>query len=137
MSRSSIFLEAQFNDFILDSLSSRTAPGHKNWLRSMMCVDHHILFTHADIHPRNVMVTNQPDSGVELSGIIGRESSGFFFEYWEQLKAFNTCSIKAASDWWEYLPSSFLGYDQEVVLDRVNYSVLVPVLVFHCDRMYV
>ncbi len=71
------------------------------------------------------MVTDQPDGRVELSGIIDWESSGFYPEYWEQLKALNTHSIKDTSDWWEHLPSSILGYDQEIVLDRVIETTVV------------
>ncbi|KAF9220622.1 hypothetical protein BS17DRAFT_786829 [Gyrodon lividus] len=62
--------EARFNGFLLHSLSSRAAPGHRNWLRSMLRTEHRIVFTHADLHPRNVVVVDGPGGGVELSGVI-------------------------------------------------------------------
>lgn len=43
----------------------------------MLRVDHRIVFTHADFHPRNVMVVEGKGDDVELSGIIDWEASGF------------------------------------------------------------
>jgi len=120
-----IYSEAEFNDFLLSSPSSRAAPGYKNWLRSLLRVDHRIVFSHADFHPRNIMVVDGPDGVIELSGILDWEASGFYPEYWEQLKAMNTRSIRDTSDWWEYLPTSILGYDNDVVLDRLIESTVV------------
>lgn len=91
----------------------------------MLSVDHRIVFTHADFHPRNIMVVDLPDGSVELSGIIDWESSGFYPEYWELLKATNTRSVKDTSDWWDHLPPSILGYDQHIVLDRLIESTVV------------
>lgn len=91
----------------------------------MMRVNHRIVFTRGDFHPRNVTVVDGLDGSVALSGIVDREASGFYPEYWEQLKALNTRSIKDASDWWDHLPPSILGYDHEVVLDRVIESTVV------------
>ncbi|KAH9917993.1 kinase-like domain-containing protein [Fomitopsis serialis] len=125
VSASSLYSEAQFNDFLLESRSCRAAPNYKRWLRSMLSDDHRIVFTHADLHQGNVMVVDGPDGGVELSGIIDWESSGFYPEYWEHLKALNTRSIQDESDWWDFLPPSILGYDREVVLDRVIESTVV------------
>ncbi|KAI6128910.1 kinase-like protein [Pisolithus croceorrhizus] len=125
VSTSPIHNEAQFNDFLLHSPSSRAAQGHKSWLRSMLRTDHRILFTHADLHPRNVMVVDRPDGGVELSGLIDWEASGYYPEYWEHVKATNTRSIKDTSDWWDHLPPSIVGYDHDIVLDHVIESTVV------------
>lgn len=125
VSTSHIHTEAQFNDFLLHSPSSRVAAGHKSWLRSMLRTDHRILFTHADLHPRNVMVVDKPDGGVELSGLIDWEASGYYPEYWEHVKATNTRSIKDTSDWWDHLPPSIVGYDHDIVLDHVIESTVV------------
>ncbi len=48
----------------------RAAPDYKNWLRSLLRVDHRIVFSHADFHPRNIMVIDGPDGVIELSGIL-------------------------------------------------------------------
>lgn len=125
VSATSIYSEAQFNDFLLDKPSSRVAPGFKSWLRSMLRDDRRIVFTHGDFHPRNIMVVDGPDGSIELSGILDWESSGFYPEYWEQLKALNTRSPQDTDDWWDHLPLSILGYDCEVILDRVIESTIV------------
>ncbi|EJF59711.1 kinase-like protein [Dichomitus squalens LYAD-421 SS1] len=114
-----IYSEPQFNDFLLDSPTSRASSSYKEWLHSMLRADHRVVFTHADIHPRNIMVVDGPRGVVELSGILDWEASGFYPEYWEQLKALNTRSVKDDSDWWNHLPPCILGYDHEVVVDRV------------------
>ena len=124
MSSLPIYTEVDFNNFLLHAPASRAAPSHKQWIRSMLRTDHHIVFTHGDFHPRNVMVTDGP-MGVELSGIVDWEASGFYPEYWEHLKALNTRSIKDTSDWWEHLPSCILGYDRDILLDHaIEYTVL-------------
>lgn len=52
---------------------------------------HKVVFTHADMNPRNIMVDRsvRPDStlGWSLSGIVDRESAGYYPEYWEYTKA--------------------------------------------------
>ena len=125
VSATSIYSEAEFNDFLLTSPSSRVAPGFKQWPCSMLRNDHRIMFTHSDFHPRNIMVVDGPDGNIKLSGILDWEWSGFYPEYWEQLKALNTRSTKDTDDWWDHLPPSILGYDHEVVLDRLIESAVV------------
>jgi hypothetical protein len=71
------------------------------------------------------MVIETSDEGVELAGIIDWEASGFYPEYWEQLKALNTRSIRDTDDWWDYLPPSVLGYDYEVILNSVAESTII------------
>ena len=118
VSTSPIYTEVDFNTFLLHSTSSHAAPCYRKWLNSMLHTDHRIVFTHADLHPRNLMVKEAPN-GVELSGIVDWETSGFYPEYWEHLKAVNTRSVKDASDWWDHLPPSILGYDHSIILDKV------------------
>lgn len=111
--------EVAFNKFLLTSLQSRISSSYKSWIASMLRTDHRIVFTHGDLHPRNILVTDSPDGGVRLSGIIDWEASGFYPEYWEHLKALNTRNIRDESDWWTHLPSSVVGYDQEIAVDRL------------------
>lgn len=52
---------------------------------------HKILFTHADLNPRNIMV-GQVDladgrKGWEVTGIVDWETAGYYPEYWEYTKA--------------------------------------------------
>jgi hypothetical protein len=48
---------------------------------------HKIIFTHADLNPRNILVDRvaQPDGtrGWEVTGIVDWETSGYYPEYWD------------------------------------------------------
>ncbi|OTA98636.1 hypothetical protein M426DRAFT_17234 [Hypoxylon sp. CI-4A] len=52
---------------------------------------HKIVFTHADLNPRNILVdrTVQPDGRISwnVTGIIDWEGAGFYPEYWDYTKA--------------------------------------------------
>jgi len=111
--------EVAFNKFLLTSPQPRISSSYKSWIASMLRTDHRIVFTHGDLHPRNILVVDSPDGGVRLSGIIDWEASGFYPEYWEHLKALNTRDVRDESDWWTHLPSSVIGYDQEIAVDRL------------------
>jgi hypothetical protein len=134
-STSTIHSEDEFNDFLLTSPHTRTAPNRVRWLRSMLRTDHRIVFTHGDFHPRNIMVVDMhdphaavgatSDTDIEVSGIIDWDTSGFYPEYWEELKALNTRSPCDPSDWWEHLLPCILGHEKDIVLDRlIETSVL-------------
>jgi hypothetical protein len=121
--------ESQFNDFLVHEPTSRAAPCFRQWLRSRMRDDHRIVFTHAEFHPRNIMVADTPDgTGVELTGIIDWDYSVFYPEHWEMQKAMNTRSSRDESDWWEHLPACILGYDDECILDHLIECTLLPAL---------
>jgi len=122
---SPIYDEAAFNQFLLTSPQSRVSNGYKTWIASMLRTDHRIVFTHGDFHPRNIMVVVSRDGGISLSGILDWETSGFYPEYWEHLKAFNTRDARDESDWWSHLPPSIVGYDQEIAIDRLLERSLV------------
>ncbi|KAF4593581.1 hypothetical protein EYR40_008368 [Pleurotus pulmonarius] len=125
VSASPIYSEDEFNDFLLNPPTSRAATGYKKWLRSMLRSDHQIVFSHADFHPRNIMVVDAPGGLIQLSGILDWEASGFYPEYWELLKAMNTRSVRDDNTWWDHLPQCILGYDAEVVVDRVVESTVI------------
>lgn len=52
---------------------------------------HKVVFTHAEMNPRNIMVDRsvRPDRTLDwsLSGIVDWESAGYYPEYWEYTKA--------------------------------------------------
>ncbi|KAL2066798.1 hypothetical protein VTL71DRAFT_1222 [Oculimacula yallundae] len=50
--------------------------------------DHQIVFTHADLNLRNIMVKDG-----KLSGIVDWENAGFFPEYWEYTKCYFGASL--------------------------------------------
>jgi len=76
-----------FNELLLTSPPSRISHGYKRWIASMLRTDHHIVFTHGDLRPQNILVVDLTDGGVYLSGVIDWKASGFYPEYWERLKA--------------------------------------------------
>lgn len=53
--------------------------------------EHKIVFTHADLNPRNILVDRviQPDRSRrwEVTGIVDWETSGYYPEYWDYTKA--------------------------------------------------
>ena len=52
---------------------------------------HRILFTHADLNPRNILVDKvtraDGSTGWAVTGIVDWENSGYYPEYWEYTKA--------------------------------------------------
>ena len=116
--------EATFNRFLLSSPQPRISSGYKAWIESMLRTNHRIVFTHGDLHPRNIMVADSQDGGIILSGLLDWEASGFYPEYWEHLKAVNTRDTRDDSDWWSHLPPAIVGYDQEIAVDRLLEQIL-------------
>ncbi|KAJ5094389.1 hypothetical protein N7456_010250 [Penicillium angulare] len=73
--------EADFN-------SHRTTDPKRTLDGLIMRQDHQSYFTHADIHPYNIMI-----EGGRFSGLVDWECAGFMPEYWEYVKA------KRAAHW--------------------------------------
>lgn len=71
--------EADFNDHLVHKYVS---PETRNSIASAHSRQHHYFFTHADLHPSNILI----DQG-RLSAILDWECAGFFPEYWEYTKA--------------------------------------------------
>ncbi|KAF1968064.1 kinase-like protein [Bimuria novae-zelandiae CBS 107.79] len=63
--------------------------------------DARVVFTHADLHPSNIMVS--PDGSGKVLAIIDWHQSGWYPDYWEYCKALFTSDFD--SDWAkEYIP---------------------------------
>ncbi|BCS02677.1 uncharacterized protein AKAW2_60941A [Aspergillus luchuensis] len=135
--------ETEFNHF-LSFNPRRTETSHIVMIRSYMTTGHRLVMTHADLHPRNIMVTVTPHSSspnevdgqclqtskaltgtddvsserITITGIIDWETCGWYPEYWEYLKALNTifpgCDCE---DWWEYLPTTIGVWPKEHAVD--------------------
>ncbi|KAI0332100.1 hypothetical protein GY45DRAFT_1247421, partial [Cubamyces sp. BRFM 1775] len=73
---SPIYSEAEFNDFLVYGSPSHNAPSYKSWICAFLRTDHRIVFTHANFHPRNIMVVDGPHGEVELSSSISIQSIG-------------------------------------------------------------
>lgn len=61
------------------------------------------VFTHGDIHPRNILVEQNVEegSGVRITGLIDFESAGFYPDYWE-FSEMMACGRKDA-EWMEMM----------------------------------
>ncbi|SJL02453.1 uncharacterized protein ARMOST_05780 [Armillaria ostoyae] len=64
----------------------------------LMREDHRIVLTHGDFHPRNIIVTDEPDGVTTISGIIDWEMARLYPERWEILKAMNARALTDPSD---------------------------------------
>ncbi|RVD89358.1 uncharacterized protein DFL_000371 [Arthrobotrys flagrans] len=72
---------------------------------------HAIVFTHADFHPRNIMV-----KGDKVVGWLDWEVAGWFPSHWEFIKAMQPL---AKTDWLDYLVVILEEYEDEYILDSV------------------
>ncbi|KAF6822552.1 hypothetical protein CMUS01_11042 [Colletotrichum musicola] len=111
----------RFEDFIFAG-SETASPLYAGILRSLMpaspakCV-----FTHGDIRPANVMVSRSEDGTLLVRGVIDWESSGFYPEYWDCVKATNKLTPRDLSDWYRFLPESISPkqYPVQWLVDRL------------------
>ncbi|KAF9877453.1 hypothetical protein CkaCkLH20_05153 [Colletotrichum karsti] len=111
----------QFEDFIFAG-SKTASPLYTDILRGLMpaspakCV-----FTHGDIRPANIMVSRSEDGTLRVEGIIDWESSGFYPEYWDCVKATNNLTPSDKFDWYHFLPEpiSSKQYPLQWLIDRL------------------
>ncbi|EFZ02052.1 Protein kinase-like domain protein [Metarhizium robertsii ARSEF 23] len=106
-----IYNEIDFNDFLCHE-EKRTQTAWIKMIRSAMRADHDLVATHADLHPRNIMVEWDTEEGgtLHITAIIDWEPAGWYPEHWEFVKALHTVDIKGAlADWYQYLPTAAIG----------------------------
>ncbi|KAL4875144.1 kinase-like protein [Aspergillus karnatakaensis] len=89
--------EEEFNQFVLSDLLRGIPDLMRHYAKYALTTGHEIVFTHADLAPRNIMVD---DTG-RVTGIIDWEESGWYPEYWEHNKAMR--DFKPMPNWPEYL----------------------------------
>lgn len=65
----------------------------------MLPDDTKVVFTHADLHPSNIIVDERLPS--KILAIIDWEQSGWYPDYWEFGKAEYTADLE--SDWYDYM----------------------------------
>ncbi|KAK4149048.1 kinase-like domain-containing protein [Chaetomidium leptoderma] len=121
VSAPTIHNETQFNDFLCHK-PGRSANAWITMIRSGMRDDHSLVMTHGDLHPRNIMVQwegGEEEEGardrgekkrVRVTALIDWESSGWYPEYWEFVRAVSTINVRGKlSDWFGYLPTEAMG----------------------------
>ncbi|KIY48652.1 kinase-like protein, partial [Fistulina hepatica ATCC 64428] len=75
--------EAAFNDFLIEEGKEFVwQPEVLLSIRHRMCDNHHIVFTHGDLSPRNILV-----HGSKATAIVDWEDAGWYPEHWELIKA--------------------------------------------------
>lgn len=113
-------LSEEFNNFLCDEPRPRKA---KTWLRSVRAAlreNHRIVMTHANLHPRNILVSweDARDQGAAgpsdrplVMAILGWEKAGWYPEYWEYARAVAAARRPRSSleDWADYLPTDAIG----------------------------
>lgn len=104
VSNKPIMSVTEFQDFIFDGPST-TSPLYVQLLRNLMPSSAKIVFTHGDIRPANIMVRCD-DEKWRVTAIIDWETSGFYPEYWEAVKATNMLMPRDHFDWYKYIPQS-------------------------------
>ncbi|KAK2785454.1 hypothetical protein FQN52_008662 [Onygenales sp. PD_12] len=110
--------ETQFNAFLLSGNHRTGRQPYVEFVRPMLRDDHHIVMTHGDLHPRNIMVIKE-EGGIQVTGLIDWEHSGAYPEYWEFVKSLNTMFPVRSGDWCFFLPQNGMGaYCAEFSIDR-------------------
>jgi aminoglycoside phosphotransferase (APT) family kinase protein len=86
-----------------------------------------IVFTHGDIRPANIIVQGGEDGLYHITGIIDWESSGFYPEDIETIRAINNLSSIGEDDWYLYLPNCISPgkHSKSILSDRVMDPLIV------------
>jgi aminoglycoside phosphotransferase len=103
--------EEEFNEFLMKDLKPYNSDDYYNMLLSMARVDHKVVLTHGDFHPRNIIVKD-----MVVTAIIDWEFAGWYPEHWEFIKALT--AVGPVHDWWKYLSDIVGSYTTEWLLDR-------------------
>ncbi|KAK1978309.1 kinase-like domain-containing protein [Colletotrichum cereale] len=117
-----IYTEADFNNFLCRGQGRSSTPWI-SMIRSSLKEDHHVVMTHGDLHPRNIMVSlevdgdEQPD--IRVSAILDWELAGWYPEHWEYVRALTNIDVRGPlQDWIDYLPTDAIGkHSTEYALD--------------------
>ncbi|KJZ69840.1 hypothetical protein HIM_10768 [Hirsutella minnesotensis 3608] len=109
-----------FEDFIFSG-SNTSSPLYIGLLRDLMPQSTKIVLTHGDLRPANIMLRTERDGVWSVAAIIDWESSGFYPEYWEAVKATNLLTPRDYFDWYKYIPPSIAPrqYPIQWLVDRL------------------
>lgn len=76
--------EAAFNEYLIGAIPKSLAVTLKKALEEQLRTDHRVVFTHGDLAPRNIMVSEEG----KVTGVIDWEDAGWYPAYWEYVKFF-------------------------------------------------
>lgn len=115
----SIENENQFNAFLLSGNRRSGLEPFIEFVSPMLRNNHQIVLTHGDLHPRNIMVS-QEDRSIKVTGLVDWELGGAYPEYWEYVKSLNTMLPVQTGDWVFFLPQKGIGeYHAEFAIDHL------------------
>ncbi|OAQ68345.1 tyrosine-protein kinase, active site protein [Pochonia chlamydosporia 170] len=107
----SLVNEDEFNRYLILSLSHVTPRPVRDAFARQQRNNHRIVFTHGDLSPRNIIVSND-----RIVGIVDWEEAGWFPEYWEYVKFFLRTGAEDG-DWPSYAYDIFPdAYHDQLVL---------------------
>jgi aminoglycoside phosphotransferase (APT) family kinase protein len=80
-----------------------------------------IVFTHGDLHLKNIIVNHSPSGDFSIVELIDWELSGFYPDWWESVRMTNCLSTNEKSDWFYWLPEcvSPQRFAHRWLLDRI------------------
>lgn len=84
--------EKMFNEWILSDLIADFPAVLRHYAEGSLFNDHEIVFTHGDLHRRNILVDNG-----QITAILDWEFAGWYPEWWEYWASYRT--ISPTSDW--------------------------------------
>lgn len=93
--------ENEFNDYLMTSLIPNTPPAIRRAFSRRLQTSHRVVFTHADLAPRNIIVRDG-----KIVGLLDWEDAGWYPEYWEYVKFFQRAGADLG-DWWRYADDIF------------------------------
>ncbi|RDA91391.1 hypothetical protein CP533_6915 [Ophiocordyceps camponoti-saundersi (nom. inval.)] len=114
-----------FEDFIFSG-SNTASPLYTRFLRDLMPRSTKILLTHGDIRPANIMLRMGDDGIWSVAAIIDWESSGFYPEYWEAVKATNLLTPRERFDWYNKETDSTKRHKDSQLVD-LYCAIYMPV----------
>lgn len=79
-----------------------------------------VVFFHGDLRPADFVVLSDQQDNYSIAGILDRETSGFYPDNWESVKATNTMAPQVEDDWCLYIPAfpSPTSYPLHWLVDR-------------------
>ncbi|SPO01160.1 uncharacterized protein DNG_03907 [Cephalotrichum gorgonifer] len=108
--------ELEFNDYLLTGLMYHTPPALRTAFSRRLRTGHRVVFTHADLAPRNIIVRDG-----KIVGLLDWEDAGWYPEYWEYVKFFHRVGSGSLWDWLRYADDIFSATDEN---ELVHYIAL-------------
>lgn len=94
--------EQEFANFLLSSLDRYVPTAVRATLASQLQHRSTLVLAHGDIGPRNIIVHN-----AKIEYIIGWDAAGWYPDWWEYVKFFETPTAPKNKDWYDYANEIF------------------------------